>query len=501
MVPNVLAFYDKNGPVIVLNEDNWLKEVLTTEHIVVVEFFAPWCGHSPEYKKAAENLKGLVKVGAVDCNDQMNKNVCNAYQIKGFPTIKLFPSKLSPVSQEPGKVYKSAKDYNGPRTAKGIVDFAIPEIPSFVQLISEKYTTDKTLTIEEFLNKKNKTISKAILFTSKDKTTPLYKALSIDFKKRLSLGEVRKREKNIIDKFNIKKFPTLIVITKETNEIIEYEVNPEIIEIHNQSQLESECLSKPTGICFFTFLVLEPEFNESITEHEYNLSILKKVKESIHKQHIDDTINLRFMWFNALKEESKKLINLLKLADVFPNLVALNPNRKVYKPYLGPYEEERIENFLKEVIKGKGKNYYPYEFDIDIDVQKRDEEKKEELKIEKSEEEEEVEKRDEEKKEEEKSEEEEEKSEEEEEEVEKRDEEKKEEEKSEEEEVEKRDDEEKKEEEKSEEEEEKSEEEEEVEKRDEEKKEEKIKIEKSEEEEEEKKSEEKTDEKKKHDEL
>ncbi|CAG8492337.1 10819_t:CDS:2 [Acaulospora colombiana] len=415
-VPNTLALYDKGGPVFILNEKNWLDEVLTTEQVVVVEFFAPWL--APEYKKAAENLKGLVKIAAVDCDDQSNRNVCSSYEIKGFPTIKLFPSKMIK-DKKTGKFYKKAKDYNGPRTAKGIADFALPEIPSFVQPISNEHPTTKTLTIEEFLEKENETMPKVILFTDKDRTTYLYKALSVDFHDRLLFGEVRKREKVIGEKYGVEDYPKLIVVTWGTNEMIDYkgryqgeniyyaslsnflsqyalpknkpkyvvkeeaeeQFNPEIIEIKSQSHLESECLSKRTGICILTFLVVEPEFQESVTEHENNLSILKKVKEKVHKKHTDDKLGFRFMWFDALTKGSKKLIKDFKLSDVFPNLMVLNPNRRLYKPYLGPFDEEGIEKFLSDVARGKG---YSYEFEFDVnmgdeDTKKKKEDKKDEV--------------------------------------------------------------------------------------------------------------------------
>lgn len=57
------------------------------------------CGHcknlAPEFKKAATKLKGLAKVVAVDCDEEKNKPLCSKYGIKGFPTLKIFPSDKS----------------------------------------------------------------------------------------------------------------------------------------------------------------------------------------------------------------------------------------------------------------------------------------------------------------------------------------------------------------------------------------------------------------------
>lgn len=67
---------------------------------MAVEFYAPWCGHcqklAPEWKKAANNLKGMVTIAAVDCDVEANKALCGMYEIKGFPTIKVFSPELKP---------------------------------------------------------------------------------------------------------------------------------------------------------------------------------------------------------------------------------------------------------------------------------------------------------------------------------------------------------------------------------------------------------------------
>lgn len=69
--------------------------------------------------------------------------------------------------------------------------------------------------MENFLANKNETLPKALLFTNKPSTTPLYKALSVDFKDRLSVGEVKQSEKNIVAEYGIQSFPTLLVVTPE----------------------------------------------------------------------------------------------------------------------------------------------------------------------------------------------------------------------------------------------------------------------------------------------
>ncbi|CAG8437068.1 10505_t:CDS:10 [Ambispora gerdemannii] len=424
------ALYNTNGDVVILTEKNFREQVIMTEaslKVVLVEFFAPWCGHcknlAPEYKKVAKNLKGIARVAAVDCDNDMNKVICKRYDIKGFPTIKLFPSQSVPDKKNPGAFTKKPKDYQGPRTAKAIVDYVLGEIPSFVQPISNKHPTKKTLTIDEFLEKDNATLPKAILFTNKERTTPLYKSLSIDFRNHMLLGEVRQSESEILKKFGINSFPTLLVIPAGESDAVAFDgkldhglifefftkyapssskkshtkksekseskkakdnenvkkdeqpVEPEIFnsnisQIQTQTDLESQCTSKLTGLCILSFILLEPEFPESIAENESNQSILRRVKEKLHNE-LSVKINLYFSWLNALDAGAQKLIKEFKLSDVYPTLMILNPNRKVFRPFLGPFEDVAIEKFIKEVVNGKGKSF-AYDFQVDFGKAKAD---------------------------------------------------------------------------------------------------------------------------------
>ena len=64
------AMYDSSSSAVIsADEKSFNAEVLKHKGVVMVEFYAPWCGHcktlEPEYEKAAATLSGVVKLVAV----------------------------------------------------------------------------------------------------------------------------------------------------------------------------------------------------------------------------------------------------------------------------------------------------------------------------------------------------------------------------------------------------------------------------------------------------
>lgn len=82
---------------------------------VLVEFYAPWCGHcknlAPEWKIAGETFQSSdpIVIAAVDAT--ANSKVAAKYEVKGYPTIKFFPKGDS----------VTVEDYTGGRTADSII--------------------------------------------------------------------------------------------------------------------------------------------------------------------------------------------------------------------------------------------------------------------------------------------------------------------------------------------------------------------------------------------
>ena len=110
---------EQNEPVYVLVGKNFKEVVMNKDKDVLVEYYAPWCGHckqlEPIYTKVAEHFRKNpnIIIAKIDATANDLDTI-----VEGFPTIKFYPAdkKSSPV------------DYEGNRTYEDIVTFVEEQV-------------------------------------------------------------------------------------------------------------------------------------------------------------------------------------------------------------------------------------------------------------------------------------------------------------------------------------------------------------------------------------
>ena len=90
--------------------------------VVVALFYADWCGHckhfKPEFDKVQTELNGKsgksgkkLKIVKVDCTS--NSDLSNKYNVRGFPTVKIFGSS------------NGESEYNGSRESEELKSYIL----------------------------------------------------------------------------------------------------------------------------------------------------------------------------------------------------------------------------------------------------------------------------------------------------------------------------------------------------------------------------------------
>jgi protein disulfide-isomerase A1 len=146
----------------VITTANW-EEAVTADNIVLVEFYAPWCGHcqslAPEYAKAAGKLKELksdIKLAKVDAT--IETKLAEKFGVQGFPTIKFF-KKGTPV------------DYGGGRTADEIITWINKKTGPPAKILAKaeevkEFVEPKNVAVVGFFKDQESELAKAFLSTA-----------------------------------------------------------------------------------------------------------------------------------------------------------------------------------------------------------------------------------------------------------------------------------------------------------------------------------------------
>jgi len=306
----------------------------------------------------------MVRFGTVDCT--VEEQLAHRFGVKGFPTIKVFPAGVKTLSK--------VTDYQGPRQAKAISDFAF-KLLSGVQI--QKLTAG---TFGEWFTNFKPDQRRVLLFTNKPsdaKQPDLFKSLAIEFGDRLAFGIVHEEEEALIKQFQITKYPTILVLDAAKNVKPETGVQahkydgqpsfnalwsflnplagqatttddlgkdavPTVHMLKSNEDFEKACLSRG-GICLIA--LIGPDALAANGEPKYE-KILDDVAAKHHKKPIHFMKTDRF--------HQTKFVNEFGLSDSdVASVVILNPRKKQFAPFLGAFDEEHLSEYIEGVLSGK----------------------------------------------------------------------------------------------------------------------------------------------------
>ncbi|XP_046846984.1 protein disulfide-isomerase A4-like isoform X2 [Xenia sp. Carnegie-2017] len=240
---------DKN--VVTLTKDNF-ESFINDNEIVLVEFFAPWCGHckslAPEYESAAKVLKENkppVLLGAVDAT--VESDLASRFDVSGYPTLKFFKKGV-------------AVDYDGPRVKDGIVEYMKERADPEWKLPPEAVLT---LTKDNFTDIVNKEPLMLVEFYAPwcghcKKLAPEYEKAAKSLKNYdppIPLAKVDATvESDIASKYDVTGYPTLKLFRKGKPSDYKGERNEIGITDYMQRQVGPSSKLLPTKKAVMTFV-------------------------------------------------------------------------------------------------------------------------------------------------------------------------------------------------------------------------------------------------------
>lgn len=182
--------YASNPHIYELTPQNFDKVIHRSNYTSIVKFYAPWCGYCkqllPVWTKLGQFLhkdgKYGVHVASVNCDKELNKPLCAAYRVQGFPTLMVF----RPPKWAPGKARLNLKHvpepYNGQRSLQAMVDFVSTRIKNYVERVHGLKS------LPEFLEGLG---PRVLLILKKSNVSPVYKTMAIDFLSKVTFGYLK----------------------------------------------------------------------------------------------------------------------------------------------------------------------------------------------------------------------------------------------------------------------------------------------------------------------
>ena len=142
---------------------------------------------------------GIFGTAAIDCARE--EELWDEFVVFNTPSIIVFTENIN----DQGLKYTDKFDH------KKIINFASQAMQSFISIVTDE-------NYESFISRDTQ-IEKALIFSDKKYPNALLKSLSKLYKGKIIFGFVRNTETELIKKFKINKFTTLMVLTDPENYI------------------------------------------------------------------------------------------------------------------------------------------------------------------------------------------------------------------------------------------------------------------------------------------
>lgn len=382
LLVGVSAFYSSSDDVVVLTPANFNERVINSKDLWIVEFYAPWCGHckslTPEWKKAASALKGVVHLGAVDADE--HQSLGGQFGVKGFPTIKVF-----------GANKNSPEDYNGQRSAQGIVDSALAKLKSLVNDRlsgkggsgggsgggggSKKGSKDDVVTLTD------SNFEKEVLDTDQmvlvefyapwcghcKNLAPHWESAATELKGKVKVAALDATENTVMaNRFGVRGYPTIKVFPagkKSMDDVTEYDGGrtsadivawamdkysenipaPEVKELLSQEDFKNACEGQQLCVVSVLPHILDCQAD---CRNGY-IKILQAMADKYKKR------QWGWLWTEAFHQP--ELEESLGIGGFgYPAMAAMNVRKMKYSWLRGAFSEAGIKDYLGDLAYGRG---------------------------------------------------------------------------------------------------------------------------------------------------
>jgi len=336
----VQAEITKDEGVLVLTEKNF-DEAIKDNEFVLVEFYAPWCGHckalAPEYAKAAGILaekESKIVLGKVDATEE--SKLAEKFEVRGYPTLKFFRN-------------EKPMEYNGGRTADTIVSWLEKKTgPPALDLAdvdaAKKFIEDHKVAVIGFFKDQTTDAAKAFLevaaslddykfgITSSDDVISEY---GVSGDKIILFKKFDEKKNEFADAYEVDAITTFV----ESNAM------PLVIEFNHESAQKIFSGSIKSHLLLF----VSYKSDEYETQKEMAAKIAKEYKGQLLFVTVDtdEEDHKRILEFFGIKEEELPGMRLIKLEE----------DMAKYKPETSNLDEASIRAFVAGYLDGSLKQH------------------------------------------------------------------------------------------------------------------------------------------------